>query len=109
LLVLAALLEVLADELLVPLEDEPADEFEETEDVGEVEADFGKKVLFPTAKPMAAASLPLPPTKIALVSSLLVITSWPLALSDAVTFALVGRSTLMVPMRSAIVSVPVDV
>jgi hypothetical protein len=105
LLVFAAVLEVLADELLVALEDE----FEEAEDAGEVEAAFGRKVLFPTAKPIAEESAPLPPMKIALVRSLLVITSWPLALSDAVTFALVGRSILMALIRSPMVSVPVEV
>ncbi len=96
-------------EALVPPEDGPVDDFEEVEDVGWVEAALGRKVSLPTPKPIAAASLPLPPTKIALVVSLLVITSWPPALSDAVTFALVGRSTLMVLMRSAMVSVPVEV
>ena len=107
--VLAAALEVLADELLVPLDEDFVDETDEVEDAEEVEAAFGRNALFPTAKPMAAASVPLPPMKIALVTSLLVITSWPLALSEAVTFALVGKSTLMALMRSPMVSVPVDV
>ena len=99
----AVLFEVLADEPLVAL----ADDCDEA--AGEVEAAFGKKVLLPTPKPIAAASLPLPPTKIALVSSRLVMTSWLPALIEAVTFALVGRSTLMALMRSPTVSVPVDV
>ena len=96
-------------EALVPLEDEPVDDFDDAEDGEGLEAALGRKVLLPVPKPIAAASLPLPPTKIALVTSLLVITSWPPALIDAITFALVGRSTLMVLIRSATVSVPVDV
>jgi hypothetical protein len=50
----------------------------------------------------------MPPTVIVSVSSLLVITSWPWLLSDAVTFALPTRLTLMALIRSATVSVPVD-
>lgn len=104
---------VLAAALFVALTDEPlvvlADDCDDAEEAGEVEAAFGKKVLLPTPKPIAAASLPLPPTKIALVSSRLVMTSWLPALIEAVTFALVGRSTLMALMRSPTVSVPVEV
>ena len=58
---------------------------------------------------MAAASVPLPTIRIGLDLFLLVVTSWPLPLSEAVTCALVGRSTLMASIRSPTVSVPVDV
>ena len=71
------------------------------------EGKVGLKVLWPTPKPIAAASVPLPPTVIKLVSFLAVRTSWPRPLSDAVTCALVGRSTLMASIRSPTVSVPV--
>jgi len=109
-LVAAALDE--AAEALAPLDDESVDELEEAVDELEVDeglAAVGRKVSLPTPKPIAAASAPLPPTKIELLSPRLVMTSWPLALSEAVTFALVGRSTLMALIRSPMVSVPVDV
>lgn len=69
----------------------------------------GKNVSCPTVKPIAAASLPLPPMKIASVEFLLVMTNWPLLFSDTVTFAFVGKSILMALIRSPTVSVPVDV
>lgn len=103
------LLELLADELVELLDglDELDDAAEDA--VEELAAALGRKVLWPAPKPMAAAAVPLPPMKIELLSSRLVMTSWPLALSDAVTLALVGRSTLMALRRSATVSVPVEV
>jgi hypothetical protein len=51
----------------------------------------------------------VPPIFIVSVSFLPVITSSPRLLSEAVTCALVGRSTLIALIRSPIVSVPVDV
>ncbi len=65
--------------------------------------------LFLVPKPIAAASVPLPTTAIESLLFLLVMIRRPLLLSDAVTCALVGRSTLMALIRSPIVSVPVDV
>lgn len=98
-------------ELGVLLEEAFADEvFVDDEAVLELAAAFlGKAVLLPRPKPMAAASVPLPPMKIALLVSRLVMTNWPSVLSLAVTLALVGRSRLRALRRSATVSVPVDV
>jgi len=69
----------------------------------------GWKALLPVPKPMAAASVPLPTIAMESLSFRLVITNLPCALSDAVTWALVGRSTLMALIRLPIVSLPVDV
>lgn len=100
-------------ELLVPLDAELAGAVEGVEepDAAEEPEDgaVGWKPAFPTPKPMAVASVPLPTIAIESLSFRLVITSWPLAFSDAVTCALVGRSMLMALIRSPTVSVPVDV
>ena len=89
------------------------DELEEPEELDALEAladgSFGLKVLLVTPKPIAAASMPLPPTVIKSVLFLAVSTNWPLPLSDAVTWALVGRSILSASIRSPIVSLPVEV
>src|ERR1700733_3343135 len=65
-------------ELLAPLDEEPVDELEALEepDVAEVPVVglVGSKVVFPTSKPMAAASVPLPTMAIVSASFLLVIT-----------------------------------
>jgi len=114
---LEVLVELLADdpvELLVPVDEEPVDEFEEVAELELPEelrdaAAVGTKVLFTTPKPMADASVPVPPIVIALVSFRLVMTNRPSLLSEAVTCALVGRSVLMAPIKSPTVSVPVDV
>jgi len=113
------LVELLVDELpelFEPLDEDPVDELEEVEEAEELEeleelADgaVGAKVSFLTPKPRTAASVPLPTIAIVSFSFRLVITSLPLLLSDAVTCALVGRSTLMALIRSPTVSVPVDV
>ncbi len=62
-------------ELFVPLDDEFVADVEDPEEAVEALAALGRKVLLPTPKPIAAASLPLPPMKIELVSSLLVMTN----------------------------------
>ncbi len=108
-MVLPVLLAALLDPLLDPPAEaavEPVEPFDADE---EPEPLLARNVLLPTPKPMAAASLPLPPIKIALLVSLLVMTNLPWALSEAVTLALVGRFRLMAFRRSATVSVPVDV
>lgn len=89
---------------------EEPDELVEELDEFEVVADgsFGVKLSLPLPKPMAAAAVPVPLTVIKLVSFLAVRTSWPLLLREALTCALVGRSTLMALIRSATVSLPVD-
>jgi hypothetical protein len=69
---------------------------------------IGCAELFFEPNPTAAASVPLPTTAIESLLFLLVITSLPPE-TEAVTCALVGRSTLMALTRSPIVSVPVDV
>lgn len=69
----------------------------------------GEKTVLPVPKPIAAAAVPVPAIVMMSLVFLLVKTSSPLALSAAVTLALVGRSTLTALIRSATVSVPVDV
>jgi len=98
---------------LASVELEAVDELDEPEELAEaeelvVDGSFGLKLSLPRPKPMAAASLPLPPTVIKLVSFLAVNTNWPLLLREAVTCALVGRSTLIALIKSATVSLPVD-
>ena len=110
------LAELLVDdpvELFDPLDEDPVDELEEVEELEAPEEPedgaVGAKVLFLPPKPMIEASVPLPTIAIVSFSFRLVITSCPLPLSDAVTCALEGRSTLMALIRSPTVSVPVDV
>jgi hypothetical protein len=107
------LAEVLAEEPVELLElpdDEAADELEVLEVLEEPEVleEFlvGLNVLFPAPKPMSVASVPLTTTWSLLNFPLM--TSLPLLLIDAVTCAPPGL-VLMVLIRSATVSVPVDV
>lgn len=96
-------------EPLDPLDDELVPELE----VELAELDFGGaggwKAALPTPKPIADASVPLPTTATESLSFLLVITSLPALLSEAVTCALVGRSRLIALIRLPTVSVPVEV
>ncbi len=100
-------------ELLVPLDEEPVAEFDELEELEVLEkleeGLVGAKVSCPAPKPMAAASVPLPPTVTELVASLLAITRSPLLLSQAATFAWPATFALMALIRSPTVSVPVEV
>ena len=90
-------------ELLVPLVDA-----EELEELGELEVGaVGWKLAFLAPKPTSDAKSP--PTETEFISLLPVRTSWPSALSDAVTCALVATfGLLMALIRSPTVSVPVD-
>jgi hypothetical protein len=98
------------------LEDAPLGEFEaldelealEELDVSEVleVGVFGVKLLLPVPNPSAAASLPLPSTVTISLSFLAVMTSFPLPAIVAVTKA---GPELIALMRSATVSLPVDV
>ncbi len=112
-------IDVLADPLLDGDKEEPVDdpkELEDVEELGELD-DFavlddglvGWKAELPLPKPMALASVPLPTSAIESFWFLLLTTSLPLLLSEAVTCALVGRSRLIASIRSPTVSVPVDV
>lgn len=67
---------------------------------------FGTKLLLPVPNPSAAASSPLPSTVTISVWFLAVMTSFPAPLIEAVTKA---APALMALIRSATVSVPVDV
>ena len=100
-------------ELCDPLDDELVLEPEVPCELEIVELEFdgavGSKAELPTPKPMAAASVPLPTTAIESLSFLLVMTSLPELLSDALTCALVGRSRLIALIKSPTVSVPVEV
>jgi hypothetical protein len=81
------LVEALVDEpveLLVPLDGEAADELEELEELDE--GAVGWNVVFPVPKPTFDAKMP--PTVTVSVLLLPAITSSPLLLSHAVTFAL---------------------
>lgn len=89
------------DLLLVPDEDdddfdefveldllEALDELEELEELDDplvADGFVGSKLLWPTPKPMAVASVPLPTIAIESLVFLLVMTSLPLELSEAVT------------------------
>jgi len=80
-------------ELLVPLDEEAADELELLEELEALEelgmldeGAGGWKVVFPVPKPMSDAKMP--PTETVSVLLLPAITRSPLLLSDAVTFAL---------------------
>jgi hypothetical protein len=111
----AALVEVLVEVLLVELpdvleelvalDDEALDELEELEVLEELdEPAVGWKFWLPRPKPMSDAKVPLTDTDF--LSSLAVITSLPLLLSEAVTKAL---PLLIAPIRLATVLVPVEV
>ncbi len=106
-------------ELLVPLVDaaavveeleggDEAEELEALEELGELEVGaVGWKLAFLAPKPTFDAKRP--PTETESVSLLPVRTSWPPALSDAVTCALAAMfGLLMALIRSPTVSVPVD-
>lgn len=99
-------------ELLVLFDADPVDELEALEELavlaGLADGGVGLKVVCPTPKPMADASVPVPPIVMNAVSFLPVITSWPRLFSDAVTCALVDRFTLRASIRSPTVSVPVE-
>ena len=98
-------------EVLVALDAELVDALDAAEDALDdvLAAAFGAigmKLLLPVPKPRAAASLPLPSTVTSSLSFLAVMTRLPLPLIEAVTKA---GPELMALIRSAIVSVPVDV
>ena len=114
--VAAASLEPLVDDAVeLPVVLDAEDEFEELEELEALAVPealavgaVGANAVLPTPNPSEAGAVAVPPIVIVSLLSRLVMTSWPLALSEAVTFALVGRSTLRALIRSPTVSLPVD-
>ena len=99
-------LDVLVDDVELP-NDAPLDELEALEEAGALERGVvGVKLLLPVPNPRAAASLPLPSTVTSSLSFLAVMTSFPPLSIEAVTKA---GPELMALIRSATVSVPVEV